>query len=120
MEQYLTTEAPPSIYTDSYRTRGVAWCHEGDYDRGLQDLQLAVKLSPYDPVLRWEYGYLLEKAGRTVAAIDAYSAAGRLAGDGQNDALIAKCVHALRGLGAMDQARALEAAVRREEENDLP
>lgn len=120
MEQYLTTEAPTSIYTDSYRTRGVAWCHEGDYDRGLQDLQLAVKLSPYDPVLRWEYGYLLEKAGRTVAAIDTYSAAGRLAGDGQNDALIAKCVHALRGLGAMDQARALEAAVRREQENDLP
>lgn len=41
LEKYLTVERPPAELVDSYRTRGVAWAHEGKLDEAVADYQWA-------------------------------------------------------------------------------
>jgi len=41
LEKYLTVERPPAELVDAYRTRGVAWGHEGKLDEAVADYKWA-------------------------------------------------------------------------------
>ncbi|MFN7926120.1 MAG: tetratricopeptide repeat protein [Bryobacteraceae bacterium] len=119
IERYLELEKPPDTYVDSYRTRGVAWCHEGEYTRGLDDVSTAMRLRRDDARLVWERGYLREKAALRDLAVEDYLHAGLLHLDSGDAAKAKECADALERLGAREQAAQLRPG-RSAPESDLP
>ena len=107
LEKYLTVERPPAELVDSYRTRGVAWAHEGKFDDAVADLSIAISLQKDDARLHYERAYLLEKAGKVKDAVADYRWAGLLYVDGKAIEQARECGDILRRLGAQDEAAAL-------------
>jgi tetratricopeptide (TPR) repeat protein len=107
LEKYLTVERPPADLVDAYRTRGMAWAHEGKLDEAVADLSVAIRLQKDDARLHYERAYLLEKAGKTQDAVADYKWAGLLYLDGKALAQARECQDVLRRLGALDDAAAL-------------
>jgi tetratricopeptide (TPR) repeat protein len=122
LEKYLTVERPPAELVDSYRTRGLAWAHDGKLDEAVADLSVAIRLLKDDARLHYERGYLLEKAGRRGEAVKDYRWAGLLYLDGKHFDQARECQDVLRRLGAQDEAAALAARLEdaRRPKSDLP
>jgi tetratricopeptide (TPR) repeat protein len=120
LEKFLTLEQPPDEYVDSYRTRGVAKAHAGDYAAAIADLKVAVHLSRYNARLHFELGYLEEKAGRVEdARVDVHNAA-LLYLDGGDKSGAEECVAALDRLGAGEAADKLRIRMSGRRPSDLP
>lgn len=119
-EKFLTLEQPPEEYVDSYRTRGVAKAHAGDYEAAIGDLQTAVRLDRNNARLHFELGYLEEKAGRLEdARVDVHNAA-LLYLDAGDKGGAEDCVAALDRLGAVEEADALRIRMAGRRPSDLP
>lgn len=107
LEKFLTLEQPPEEYVDSYRTRGVAKAHEGDYAAAITDVEIAVRLDRHNARLHFELGYLEEKADRLRdARVHVYNAA-VLYLDAGDKSGAEECVVALSRLGAEEEADTL-------------
>jgi tetratricopeptide (TPR) repeat protein len=120
LEKFLTLEQPSDEYVDSYRTRGVAQAHTGDYPAGIANVKIAVRLDPNNARLHFELGYLEEKAGRVEEArVDVHNAA-LLYLDRGDKSGAEECVAALDRLGAVEEADKLRIRMSGRRPSDLP
>lgn len=120
IEKFLTLEEPPKEYVDSYRTRGVAKAHAGDYPSAIADVKIAVRLNRNNARLHFELGYLEEKAGRVEdARVDVHNAA-LLFLDAGDKGGAEECVAALDRLGAVEEADKLRIRMAGRRPGDLP
>lgn len=120
LEKFLTLDKPPDEYVDSYRTRGVAKAHAGDYAAAIADLKIAVRLNRNNARLHFELGYLEEKAGRGQdARVDVHNAAVLYLDLGDKSGA-EECVAALDRLGALEEADRLRIRMSGRRPSDLP
>jgi len=108
LERFLTEEVPKPEHVASYRDRGISFAHEGRFQEGIADLDIAVKLRKDDPVLLFERAHLEEKAGRKSDAIADFHRAGLIRAERGDVKGARDCVSRLTTLGASTQAKEIE------------
>jgi tetratricopeptide (TPR) repeat protein len=120
LEDFYTLEQASEEHVDSYRTRGMTWANQGDYARGIADLDIAVRLQKNDARLHYERAYLREKAGRNAEAAADYKLAGLIYFDYGDRRKAEECLAALERLKAGKEAAELKKRLDAKKDSDLP